>query len=176
MSYEPEDDEDDEAYFSELDETEDTGKGPKFVLVPQMSLSSVQLGEMRVDALVEAYRAIRDQLGTDRKAYKSREAKLKTQLHIISMSLLNKGDEMGVDNFNTAHGTAYRHKKESFRVENWEAFVAYLVASGNFQAVQKRVSPNAVKEIREQDGGLPPGVSSFTEIEFSVRSPTARKK
>lgn len=167
----------DDDYFSEIDpDAELTGKEPKFVLMEGLSHSPMALTEMRVDELVKLYIDARNQLATDTKGFKARHAKVKDHMRVISMILRDRGEQLGVDTFATPHGTAYRHRKESFKIPDWPAFCEWLDQTKNFHALQKRVAPNAVKEIREADGQLPPGLESFEEIEFSVRSPSARKK
>ena len=169
---------DDEDYFAEVfDDTELTGKEPKFVRIPSMALVPVELDGMRVDALIQTYIDARNQLATDRKGYKAREAAVKLHLSLISMMLMNKADMAGgVDTLATDKGTAYRKTKETFSVSDYEALCGYVKESGNFSVLQKRVSPNAVKEAREQDGTLPAGIDSRVEVEFAVRSPTASRK
>lgn len=175
MAFESDTDEEDEGYFSEvIADFDETGKEPRFFNIPLSSMTSVDLQAMKVDELVKTYRDARDQLGTDRKAYKQREAKVKIQLGVISMMLKDKGDMLGVDTFSTPSGTAYRNRKERFQINSWDDLTGYVEKTGNFQIFQKRVSPNAVKEIRAEEG-LPPGLEAFEEEEFSVRSPTARK-
>lgn len=169
--------EDDPDYFAEVTEDELTGKEPKFVKIPSMALVPVELDGMRVDALIQTYIDARNQLATDRKAYKAREAKVKLHLSMISMMLMDKADKAGgVDTLATDKGTAYRKVKETFSVSNWDDLVAYVKISGNFSVLQKRVSPNAVKEVREQEGELPGGIEPRVEVEFAVRSPTASRK
>lgn len=172
------DDDDDEDYFAEVvDEADLTGKEPKFVKIPSMALVPVELDGQRVDELISMYIAARNQLATDRKGYKAREAAVKMHLTMISLMLRNKADAAGgVDTLATDKGTAYRKVKETFSVSNWEDLVAYIKVSGNFSVLQKRVSPNAVKEVREQESELPGGVDSRVEVEFAVRSPTASRK
>ena len=171
-------DDDDDDYFSEeLEGADLTGKEPKFFRIDSLSKSPVELSELRVDDLISTYIAARNQLATDRKGYKAREAIVKTHLRTISAILLNKSEAAGgVDSFKTSVGTAYRKVKETFRVASWDELVAYVKTSGNFTVLQKRVSPNAIKDVREQDGAIPPGVEPLTEIEFAVRSPTASRR
>lgn len=179
MAFDPDEDEDDfdaEGYFSDVSDEDYTGKNPKFFKTPELDIPPADLSNSTVEELITMYRAIRDQLATDRKGYKTREARMKTQLSIISMILRDKGDQAGVDSFGTPAGTAFRAKKETFTISDWEAFVQYIKNTGYFHIIQKRVSPNAIKEVRTNDGDLPPGVACLTEVEFSVRSPTARKR
>ncbi len=163
-------------YFAEvLDDATLTGKEPKFVLVPEMTVHHSAYAEYKVDELITAYRGIRDQLATDRKGYKSREAKLKVQMSIISMQLRDRGDQLGVDSFATANGTAFRQKKEKFSIRDWPVFTEWLDKTKYWHAIQKRVSPNAIKDIRTAEG-LPPGVDVLEEIDFTVRAPTGGKR
>ena len=191
-----------EYFYEILEDADPTPYDPKFVVAPGLSLSDVQLGEMPVIELIKEYRALRDQLATERKAYKQRESKMKTQMGVISMVLRQKGDDLGVDNFKTEQGTAYRNRTEKIRVQNWDEFLPWMIESGNFHLVQKRVSPNSVKEIRDAKRAeleraidhrlegeelqlamaqaavlaLPPGLLSVPEEIFAVRSPSASKK
>lgn len=191
-----------EYFYEILEDADPTPYDPKFVIAPGLSLSSEQLQEMPVIDLIKEYRALRDQLATERKAYKQREGKMKTQMGVISMVLRQKGDELGVDNFKTEQGTAYRNRTEKIRVQDWDSFLPWMIESGNFHLVQKRVSPNSVKEIRDAKRAeleraidhrlegeelqlamqqaavlaLPPGLLSVPEEIFAVRSPSASKK
>lgn len=170
-------DEDDEEYFSEtLDGAELTGKEPKFVEIKSMAVPPDEMSKMSVGDLVQMYRDARDQLATDRKGYKAREAKIKTHLSIISMLLRDKGDQLGVDSFATPNGTAFRNRKEKFTIVDWPTFWDYVKTNDQGHLLQKRVSPLAVKAVREEEKTLPPGLESLVEIEFSVRAPTSKRK
>jgi len=163
-------------YFSEvLADFEPTGREPKFFKVSELDLTPAQLNEMKVDELIKTYIDLRNQMGTDRKCYKQREARMKLQMSVVSMHLRNKGDLAGVDSFKTPQGTAYRKTSEKFKIQDWAATSQYVLQTGYIHILQKRVSPNAVKEVRDLEG-LPPGIEVTTEVEFAVRSPTARAK
>lgn len=173
--YDDDDDVFDPTYASDLEDADPTQFHPKFKRIDTLSFDAKQLEEYRVDQLIEIYINERNQLATDRRGYKAREAQIKTHLSIISMVLRDRGDNVGVDSFKTAAGTAFRRVTEKFTIGDWSATTAYIKETGNFQILQKRAAPNAVKEIRELDGNLPPGISNMVEVDFAVRSPTARK-
>lgn len=170
----PEDDDADD-YFPEVSDDELTGNEPRFIRIESVRMPNDELAKLKVDELIDTYIQARNQLATDRKGYKAREAAVKTHLSVISMLLRDRGDTIGVESFRTDKGTAYKNVKERIGVETWDDLVAYIKETGNFQVLQKRVAPNAAKEIREVDGVLPPGLSSEIEVEFAVRSPTSRK-
>lgn len=164
-------------YFSEvLDGAELTGKEPKFLKFEQLDIPPAELSDKKVDELIAMYIATRNQLATDRKAYKHREEKMKLHMSIIGLLLHDKGKMSGVDSFKTEAGTAYKKKTEKYGIQVWEEFTAWLDQTKNFHVLQKRVSPVACREIREQEGAVPPGVSYFEEETFAVRSPTVRKR
>lgn len=171
------DESDDDDYFAEVyPDAELTGKEPKFVDVPALAIAPVDLATLNVEELVSMYRQVRDQAATDSKGYRARKDRLKLHMGVLGLLLRDKGDMMGVDSFSTASGTAYRHRTEKFAIQNWDETVAYIKETGNFHILQKRTSPNAIKEIREVDGQIPPGIEVTEEVTFSVRSPTARKR
>lgn len=117
------------------------------------------------------YVELRDQLSIERKAWEDHEAAVKGEMDKISMWLRDRGDELGVDSFNSPYGTAYRNIKTSYRVEKWDDYSAWMLRTGNIHCVEKRPAKLAVKEVYEQTGELPPGLLEFVEVEFNVRRP-----
>jgi hypothetical protein len=179
MAYDPElEDEEDDEYFSEvLEDYEPTGREPKFVALPTLDTPPAQLMEMGVDQLVRTYIEERNQLGTDRKNYKAREARIKAHMALISTVLKDKAERAGnVESFSTPFGTAFKKAVTQFRVQDWAALTTFVYQTNNFSILQKRVSPNAVKEVLEADGAYPPGLDVIERTEFAVRVPTARRK
>lgn len=172
MAYEDPDD------FEEIDpdyESDDpTGKRPKFLRMPKVHEPIAN--DAKIDALVELYKDVRDQLTVDRRAYKERETLMKDFLAKLGLVLRERADALGVDSFPTRFGTAYRLKKERFPVEDWSALTEWIKATGNFQVLQRRTSPDAVREVRDEGDALPPGVGYYPEITFTVRANAARKK
>lgn len=177
MSDRFDDPEDDDEYFAEVDEGEDTGKSPKFVALPDLAKQPAELNEMRVDELLAMTIRLRNQLSTDRKGWKLREAKVKAQITTIGSVMLNRCTQLGVDSFRTEAGSGYRSQTERFKVapDGWSDLTNYILESGNFHLLQKRVSSDAVREIRAAEGQVPPGVEVTPIEQFVVRSPTARR-
>lgn len=130
-----------------------------------------------IQQAVGNYVAYRDMLGIERKAWEDHETKVKEEMTRISMWLRDKGDELGVDSFNTPYGTAYRNVKVAYRVEpeGWEKFAEWMRETDNMQCVEKRPAKLSVKEIYDETGELPPGLVEWVEVEFNVRRPTKSK-
>jgi hypothetical protein len=130
----------------------------------------IDLKELSIKEMLEAYMNTRDALDVKRKEYQHYEANAKDLLERISMALRDKADEQGVDNFTVkGFATAYRNTKTSYRVSDWDAVVKYIQDTGNFQMLEKRVAKLAVAEIHKETGEIPPGLDFHLEVEFNVR-------
>lgn len=129
-----------------------------------------------IDEAIEVYVDMRDELREFQKRVKAEEEAKKAYLESISMWLRDKADELGVDNFKTQHGTAYRNIKKSYRVGDWDTIVEYIMKTGNFQIVEKRIAKRALEEIIEADGSIPPGIDQSMEVEFNVLRPKGSSK
>lgn len=125
-----------------------------------------------IDDAINTYVATRDELAAERKAYNVYEANAKTYLERIEMFLKEKADQLGVDSFKTQSGTAYRSVKTAYRVGSWDSFRDWVVATNNFQCLEKRAAKNACKEVHDETGEIPPGLEYVTEVTFDVRRPS----
>ena len=125
-----------------------------------------------VDDAINTYVATRDDLDRERKAYNKYEATAKNYMGRIEMWLQEKADELGVESFRTKSGTAYRTVKTSYRVGSFDDFIEWIKETGNFQCLEKRAAKNAVKEVHDETGEIPPGLEYRAEIEFDVRRPS----
>lgn len=124
-----------------------------------------------LDDAINVYVATRDELAAERKAYNTYEAKAKNYMDRIEMFIKEKADELGVDSIRTKSGTAYRTVKTAYRVGNWDEFIAWIKQTDNFHCLEKRAAKNAVKEIHDETGEIPPGLEYVAEIAFDVRRP-----
>lgn len=129
-----------------------------------------------IDEAIEKFVELRDFMSIETKKYNELEAGIKGELEKISMWLRDQGDRLGVDNFKTAHGTAFRHVKTSYRIGDWESYIRWIKETGNFQCLEKRAAKLAVKEIHDVTGIVPPGLDYSAEVEFQVRRPTKSTK
>lgn len=129
-----------------------------------------------IDEAIEVYVDTRDALRAHQKAAKQKEEELKEFMDKISMWLRDRADELGVDSFKTRHGTAYRNVKPTYRVGDWDAFINWVIESGNTQCLEKRVAKRAAAEIHKTDEVVPPGLDYSLEVEFNVLRPGKKKE
>lgn len=130
-----------------------------------------------VDMLIKEYINTRDALTEARDAYTLIEKSYKDILASLSMRLREMADEQGVDSFNVRGvGTAYRNIKTSYRVRDWESYIAWVKETDNFQCLEKRVAKLNVVAVHKATSAIPPGLEYVAEQEFSVRiSPSSSK-
>lgn len=129
----------------------------------------IELSDLPINNLIKQYIHIRDELDKRREEYNTYEKNAKDTMSRISMALRDKADELGVDNFKTKEGTAYRNIKTSYRVSNWDDLIQFIRQTGNYQMLEKRVAKNATAEIHQAMDDVPPGVEYHVEVEFNVR-------
>lgn len=128
----------------------------------------------KIDDKVGEYVKIRDRLSEVRKKFKEFELRSKEEMEKIEVDLLLKARELGVLNFKTKHGTAMCVDKDFARVagpEGWEKLCKYMLETGDFGLVEKRVAKLHFKEIMNEKGIAPQelGVEYVVEQVIQVR-------
>lgn len=129
---------------------------------------------LKIDELVEAYVGIRDSLGDSRKLFKAFEATCKEDMEKIEVQLLEIARELGVLNFKTEFGTAMIVDKDFARVagpEGWKKLCEYMIKTGDFGLVEKRVAKLHFKEVMTIEKLAPQelGVEYVIEQAIQVR-------
>lgn len=125
-----------------------------------------------IDSAIQTYIATRDDLDRERKAYNQYEARAKNYMSRIEMFVKDKADELGMDSIRTPSGTAFRSVKTAYRVSNWDLYWAWLKENDFGHCVEKRAAKNAVKEIHDETGEIPPGLEYHVEVGFDFRRPS----
>jgi len=128
------------------------------------------MSKIDIGTLVKSYVDLRNELDERRKEYQELEAKIKSELDGIALEVMSIANDLGVDNFKTPFGTAYRNTKTSYKVLDWEEFMDWAIENDATHAVQKRVTKSAIDEIVDEKGEIPPGLDLFTEITFNFRA------
>jgi hypothetical protein len=150
-------------------------KRKEVIRVFEIETWPVELEKATVDEAIEMFVQKRDELNDVRKQFQAIEDQIKNELELISMWLLKKSDELGVESFRTKHGTAFKSLVETYRVGDWATLIEYIKETDNYQLLEKRVAKNAAREIHAAEGAIPPGIDYFAEFEFKVRRPEKEK-
>jgi len=138
------------------------------------SWNEVDLTQFKVRELIAMGVEIRDELKFETKKFNDYKKSADDMLLKIGMALKAQGDSQGVDSFRTDEGTAYRNRKESYRVGDWNNVLGFIRSTENWQMLERRIGKLATKEIHEVTGQLPPGVDYVVEEVFVLRRPNER--
>jgi len=135
-----------------------------------------------LDEVINRYLQIRDDLTEKRREFTKYETDAKSKMERLSMWLRDRGDEQGVDSFNTKSGTAYRQEKTYVRVGDWEKAFQFIIETKNWQMLEKRLAKLATLEVLDQlfeddqaFNAADLGIDYSAEVEFTVRKPSKQK-
>lgn len=140
-------------------------------MYPNVPEPSEDINFANVADAIDTYIKTRDDLDKNRKAFNQYEATAKHYMDRIEMWVKDKADSMGLDSLKTSRGTAFRSVKVAYRVGDWESYIKWIQDTGNFHCLEKRAAKNAVKEIHDETGEIPPGLSYHAEVGFDFRRP-----
>jgi hypothetical protein len=135
-------------------------------LMPEVKYEDLQVGAplpKSVGLCADLYHDVRElRLAMQKhvEAVQARENEIRE--HIINN--LSKSDDTG------AAGKRYRAQivvKAKPSLKDWDAFTQYVVKSGRFDLLHKRVADKPIKELWE-DGVAVPGVEQFKAVEVSI--------
>lgn len=129
---------------------------------------------INLDAVVQAYSAIRDYRAAKRHLWEQADAEWEDDMQRLKALMLDHLNTTGAKSVATDHGTIYRTEKVRPSAADWQAVWDWMVANDGFDIMERRLKATFVKQyMEENDGALPPGVNVHREFEVSVRRPTA---
>ena len=124
----------------------------------------------KIDKLVGAYVKCRDSLAVIRKTFKEEEKRHKDAMDTMAGKLMELADAQGVESFATAHGTAFKKKKDFINVKDWTIALEFIIKGDLTHILTKSVAKAAAKEyMAENDNALPPGLEYGYVTEINVR-------
>ena len=117
------------------------------------------------------YIDLRDKLDRICRKYQEFENSTKAELNVIEMSILNFQDNLKLTSVSSSRGTAFRVKKEYYKMGDWNKFIAYIVKTKNYQMLEKRVAKIATKEVIDVEELDPVniGVDYSSEWKIQIR-------
>jgi hypothetical protein len=122
-----------------------------------------------VEALVERYIKMRDTKDKLKKAYAKKIEPLENAMEQIEGLLLKMFESTGIDSAKCGSGTAYKSRRCSATVADWDAALTHIIKNQAWSMLEKRVSKEAVDAYREEYGDLPPGINWREELVVNVR-------
>lgn len=125
---------------------------------------------MTVDQVIAArlkLRRYKDMLETKHSA----EIKpITEQIDKIDNWLQSELQKRGLQNFSSVSGTAFLKTKTDSTSHDWDATLKWIIETGAYEFLEKRVSKTAITDYMEQHGEAPPGISVTRYTSVGVRS------
>ena len=125
-----------------------------------------------LDAMVAAYRKIREAKYEKEAAHKEEVAELNTQLDALSAKLLDIFNEQEVESLRTASGTVTRRVITRFWAGDWESMYEFIREHDAPYLLEQRIHSGNMKQFLEENPDLAPiGLNTDTRYAISVRKP-----
>ena len=125
-----------------------------------------KVSELDDASLLRIFIGLRDKRSKRKADYDADDADDKYKQNKIETEFLRRFNERGIDNVSSREfGTAYRSTRVSATVGDWEPFLEHVKEQGAWELLERRVNKSAVKEFREANDDLPPGVN-WTEAQI----------
>jgi chromosome segregation ATPase len=122
-----------------------------------------------VDDMVNAYVVLRDKKKQMQDKHKEELAPINKKLDTLEMGMLAHLNHEHAESVRTCHGTVYRIKRTSTKVDDWDAALEYILTNHLEHMLERRVSKSAIEEFLEANGELPPGISLSADLTVGVR-------
>lgn len=129
--------------------------------------------QLKLDALVQAYRNIRVAKESLTKDFESALGNLESEQDVISSALKGYMLEAGLKSLKTAQGTVSLLQKTRYFTNDWEKFDEFVIEHKATSLFERRIAQNNLKTFLEDNPGvIPPGLNSESKYEISVRKPS----
>lgn len=131
--------------------------------------------ELSIDAMVSAYRKIRDAKQEKDTAYKAEVAELNDQLETITARLLELFNEQGVESIRTASGTVTRRSITRYWTSDWGSMYEFIKDNDAPYLLEQRINGTNMRQfLDENPDAVPMGLNSDTRYAVTVRKPTSK--
>jgi len=127
-----------------------------------------------IDKRVEQYIQIRDLLkAVDERWNAERKPLLELQERLAGI-IRSSMDDLNVTNMKSRAGTCFLSTRYTASLADPEAFMQYMMASGEFELLDRKANTTAVRDYVERHNTLPPGVNLTSLQTVGVRRPTGK--
>lgn len=125
--------------------------------------------ENAIDNAIHVYRNLRDERAALKKEFDEIDKGLKQRMESLEVALLKKMDSIGVTQLKSGAGLAYVETTHKPTCGDWDAFYDWVLTTGRFDCLQKRLATTTINDIVDETGELPPGCSMVSERVVNIR-------
>jgi len=124
---------------------------------------------MKVNEIVDRYIALRDKKAAIKKEYDEKIEAIEKVMDKAEAVLLKHFEETGAESVKTEAGTAYKARRTSATVADWDSFLAHVQKHEAWELLEHRAAKKAVEEYKAAMGDLPPGINWSSELVVNIR-------
>lgn len=110
-----------------------------------------------------------DNLREQRRKLAADDKILKEEYDAIDVQLVAALKNQGIEGARGTHHTAGISRSIQFNITDFDAYMTFLAKKKMWTGVQRRVSVEAVRELVELSGVVPPGLEQFEKEIISLR-------
>ncbi len=123
---------------------------------------------MTIDELIQAYRALKDKKSEIENRHKTELQPLKLVMDKLEGSIHEVLKKNKIDNAKTQYGTAYLSTKWSSALTDPDAFMSFVVDSGEWNLLDRKSNVKAVRAYVKDHKELPPGAKLDSRVVVHV--------
>lgn len=125
---------------------------------------------MDFNKITQAYLAIRDRRAEIKREHDAADDELKAKQGQLEAVMLGHLNDSGMESVRTTNGTFFKTETLKPSASDWVAFYDFIRENDAFEALERRVKKDFVKQyMDDNEGTLPPGISCHREYEVRVR-------
>ena len=117
---------------------------------------------MNIDKKVAQLVAVRDIIKAIEEKHTRELSEWKVRLEKLRGEIQQFMSDNGLKNLRTPSGSCYTSQKSTASLADPEAFMAYVIKTGNFDLLDRRANATAVKDFVKAHKTLPPGCNLNT--------------
>lgn len=131
--------------------------------------------QISFDTRIAQYVALRNKVKGIKDRHKEELAPYNDAMEKLEAVLLQGLCATGQESAKTDAGTVYKTVKRTASLDDPDAFMNFVLASGRFELMDRKANVVAVAEYMEENQAPVPGVKFSTSVEVGVRAPTVKK-
>lgn len=124
---------------------------------------------IKIDAIIDRYIQMRDRKAELKAKFDASVATLDQAMDRCEAVILKHLDASGIDSVGSAMGTAFKSKRTSATVADWDAALGFIRDNELWNMLDRRVNKTAVIEYKEANDDLPPGLNWREETVINIR-------
>lgn len=138
-------------------------------------MSEPQEEPIPLDRLTRVYLKIKAKMQQETSVYEAKIEEMKKTLQEVSNAMKDHLQALKSTSVKTPEGTVILSNKTRYYAQDWDAMKTFIIEHEALDLLERRIAQTAMQTFLDENPGVvPPGLNSVSEIQVSVRKPTAK--